>query len=147
MIEENIEGLKQRQHSRIWSSIALFSLISYAIYLLYMSIILPFLLRYAMPIDFTGSIILYIILLVLMAFVLWLITFYMQFHPHFFGEPTKFSLVTKKSVEMLIGLFALIVVVLCLPAYYISIIFPFKASEEQIIARKRLSEKKSQSQL
>jgi lysylphosphatidylglycerol synthetase-like protein (DUF2156 family) len=110
-----------------------------------MSILLPFLLRDVMPIDFAGSIILYIILLVIMAFVFWLITFYMQFHPHFFGEPTKFSLITKRSVEMLIGLFALIIVVFCLPAYYISTIFPFKASEEQMIARERLSEKKSQS--
>ncbi|MFX0151431.1 MAG: hypothetical protein ACFFAJ_11665 [Candidatus Hodarchaeota archaeon] len=147
MIEENIERLRQRPHSRIWNSIVLFSLISYMIYLLYMSIILPFFLKYVMPIDFAGSVLLYVILLIFMAFIFWFITFYMQFNPRFYGEPTKFALLSKINVEMMIGLLALILVVLFIPAYYISIVLPFKASEDQITARKTLFEIKRQTQL
>lgn len=144
MVEDTIEEPKVRLGSSVWNSIELFSLISYMLYLLYMSIILPLIIEYFLPINFSASILLYVILLVIVAFVLWLIMYYLQLNPHFYGKPTKFTFLSKKDVSFLLGLLALILIVVFLPAYYISIVLPFKATEDQIAAKQIVSGKKRQ---
>jgi hypothetical protein len=70
--------------------------------------------------------------------------FYLQLNPHFYRKPTKFTFLSNMDVSFLLGLLALILIVIFLPAYYISIVLPFKATEDQIAAKQIVSGKKRQ---
>ncbi|MFX0186045.1 MAG: hypothetical protein ACFE95_23425 [Candidatus Hodarchaeota archaeon] len=142
MVEDTTEKPKVRLGTSLWNSIELLSFVSYIVYLLYMSVILPFIIKYYIPIDFAGSVLLYIILLVIVAFIFWLIIFYLQLSPHFYNRPTKFTYLSKRDVSLLFGLIAIIFIVISLPAYFISIVLPFAATEDQITAKQVVTGKK-----